>query len=313
MPGRYSVGGEPAGSFPPEDLLERRSPTSHPVVQGRGLVRTPGGTVQVGKRDLVAEQVVLVGLGPVVTGCGELAEPGGVEGAQVEGRGAPHHPGGELAGGARTPGDSDLHSGAVPVVGEAGRGAEQHVAVGGMGDRSMDFLNDPGVGQHRHPLERRLEPRRNPVVFGREQVVVRLPRSTVLPHRTRIRLLVDADEARPPLHPDVSRYVGVLAQDRQFLVQVGEGRHLLGHEVLVGHGDHRQVHGRSGPGRHLAGIRAGGVDHLVANVRPGTSVSTLQRPSGKATVPVTLVLRLMPAPRCRAHSEKANTAPAGST
>ena len=43
------------------------------------------------------------------------------------------------------------------------------------------------------------------------------------------------------------------------------------------------------------------------------SVSTLHRPSGKGAVPVTLVLRLMAAPLCRAPSAKANTAPAGST
>ena len=102
--------------------------------------------------------------------------------------------------------------------------------------------------------------------------MVRVPGSAVLPHRAWIRLLVDTDEAGPPLHPDVSRHVGVLAQDRQFLVQLGERRYFLGHEVLVGHGDDRQVHGRSGPGRYLASVRAGGVDHLVAHVRSGFGV-----------------------------------------
>ena len=177
-------------------------------------MRAPGGPVQVGKGNLVAQQVVLVGLGPVVARGGELSEAGGIEGAQVDGGGAPNHPGGELASGARTPGDAHLHPGAVPVVGESRRRAEQHVAVGGMGDRPVDLLDDAGIREDRYPLEGRLEPRRHPVVLGGEQVMVRLPGSAGLPHRARVRLLVDADQPGPPLHPDVSRHVGVLAQDR---------------------------------------------------------------------------------------------------
>ena len=131
-----------------------------------------------------------------------------------------------------------------------------------MADRAVDFAGDPKLGQDRHPVHRVFEPGHDAVIVRLKEFVLSLPRALVFPHRVRIGLFVDADQALLLLHADIAGHQPVIAHDRQFLVEGPELRHRVGDEVVVRHRGRRKV--VSGPERDLPRIGAAGVDNMFA-------------------------------------------------
>ena len=262
--GGKTVAGEPARAFPAGHLLLHRSGRLQAPVERARLHRAAREPVEVRPGDLVAQQVVLACLGHRVVPAGEVAVAARVELAHRDLRRSVHHPLREVPARSRPPCDADLGPAAAPVVGEPGSGAEQHVAVGRVGDGAVDGALDPELGQNRHPFHGVLEPRHDAVVVGGEQLALRLPRRPVQPDGVGVRLLVDADESRFLLHADVAGDLGVVAHHRELAGEVDELRHRLGDEVVVGHAGDGQVQPR--PLSDLACVRASGVHDVLANV-----------------------------------------------
>jgi hypothetical protein len=136
-----------------------------------------------------------------------------------------HHPARQFAGQARPPADADLGAAAAPVVLRARRRADQRIAVRRVADRAMHLALDAEFGEDRHAVHGVLQPRHDAVVIGLEQLVLGFPRAVIEPDGVRVGLLVDADQAGLLLHPDIARYLLVIADDRQFPLQVAEFRH----------------------------------------------------------------------------------------
>ena len=169
------------------------------------------------------------------------------------------HPLGQVLAGAGAPGDADRDAGGAPVVPNARRRAEQHAAVRRVGDGAVHHPLHPLVGQDRHPLQGGLQPGHDAVVVGLEELVLRLPGRAVEPDRARVLLLVDADQAGLLLLADVARDQVVVAHHGQLGLALDELGHRVGHQVVVGRRDHRQV--EPDPRADLARVGAGRVDH----------------------------------------------------
>ena len=215
--------------------------------------------------DLVAQAVVLLRLDDAEVAAGVGAEAARVELPHVEVGRAVHDPARELPRQRRPPADADLDAAAAPVVLQARRRADQRVAVGGMAERAVDHALDAVLAEDRHPLQGLLQPGHDALAVGLEELALRVPGAVIVPDGVGVALLVDADQPRLLLHADVAGDA-VVADDGQLPLQRLVFRNGVGDEIVVRHRRGRQVVAR--PERHLPGIGAARVDHVLGHDRP---------------------------------------------
>ena len=125
-----------------------------------------------------------------------------------------------------------------------------------------DDALDAGLGERGNALGRKLEPRRETVDVGRQQLGVEGPVDAVQRPRLGTRGLVRADDQTPLFLAVVARRAGV-ADHRRFAVERRHRGHVVGHQVLVhdvDDGNLQPDHGAD-PGRESAG----GVDHVLGD------------------------------------------------
>ncbi len=263
--GLHALGREPARAFVAKDLFEHRALVFQPLVQRRWLHRPPREPVEMRKRDLVPQAVILARLHhlPFLGGIGTKAAR--VVLAHRDIGAAVHHPPRQLPRQAWPPADPDLRPATAPVIAHTRRGTDQRVAIGRVADRAVHLSRDAQIGKDRHPVQALFQPRHHPVVIGVKELVLRLPRAMILPDGVGIFLLVNPDQPAFLLHPDIARDLFVIPDHRQLSLQILELRHVLGHEIMVRHRRHRQLQPR--PFAHLPRIGAACVDHMLAGDR----------------------------------------------
>ena len=176
------------------------------------------------KRDLVAKAIILLGLDhlPLLGGIG--SEAARIELAHRNIGSAMHHPARQFAGQAGPPANADLGTAAAPVIFRVRHRTDQRIAVGRVGDRTMYFAFDAQFGEYGHALHRIFEPWHDPVVISFKQFVLGFPRASIEPDSVGVGFFVDTDQARLLLHPDVAGNVFVVADHRQFPVEIAELR-----------------------------------------------------------------------------------------
>ena len=208
--------------------------------------------------------VVLVRLGLGVVAVGIAPEAPGIDAGHVDLGIAVHHPLGQILAAAGALRHADRRAVGVPEIFYAAGRADQGVVVRGVGDRTADHPLDAGLAPDRHALEHLLHVVADALEVGLEELVLGVPlgpAAAVLPALLGLAGLVDADQAGLLLLAVIGRGIGV-AHDRHLLVALEELLDRLGHQVGVLHVGHRQV-GADHLG-DLAGIAAGGVDHVLA-------------------------------------------------
>lgn len=131
-----------------------------------------------------------------------------------------------------------------------------------MGNSPVYGPADADIAQDRHALQGVLQPRHDAFEVGFEEFVFRLPGAVLDPHRIGVALLVDSDEPRFLLHPDVTGDEVVVAHHREFPIEVEKPGNGIGDEVVVGHRGCRNVD--PVPRADLPRIGAGGIDHVFA-------------------------------------------------
>ena len=206
--------------------------------------------------------VLVDGLVDRVAEGGPGAEAAGVHLADVDLGLAVDHPLGEVLAGAGALRDADRGADAHPVVAQAGGGAHEEAAVGGVGDGAGDGLLDAGLAEDGDALGGQFEPRHEDVVVGRGEVEVEVPVDAVGAVGDGVGPFVGADEEAVDLAAVVARRPGV-ADDGHLVFAGGHGGERLGDEVLVDQRDDRDV--ESDHGADLGSVVAGGVDDVVGH------------------------------------------------
>ena len=253
----------PAGSKNAARSQPLRAAKRAPLACEHGIERRrargpPGRALLEREADRIFVLVELDRLGGRVGGGGVAGVAARVEHPAVPFRGTVDHPlAEELAGPARL-GDAEAEAAALVEVGQPVRRADVGVAVGRVGDRAVDHALDAALGQDRHARAGVLDVALQPAQIVGPELVGEVGRDAVLPFGAALPLVGAEDEALPLLAQIVGD-VGV-AQQRQLLAAaLDQGRDVLGDQILVLHGDDRQVPAEQ---RHdLAGPVAGGVDH----------------------------------------------------
>ena len=152
-----------------------------------------------------------------------------------------------------------------PVVLQAPHRPDQRVAVRREGEGAVDDLLDAGALERREMLEADLEARRDALEVVRQQLVAEIPGRLAL-RPGHAGALVGAEQhaaAALLAHVDLALEV----DDVQHLLrrQAGDLRHVLGDEVLVLHGEHRQL--EPDHAADLARPQPAGIDDVLG-VRP---------------------------------------------
>ena len=173
-----------------------------------------------------------------------------------------HHPLGEVFAGAGALGDTDRRTRAMPIVAQAGGRTHQVAGVGRVGDRAGHDLLDAALRPRRHAVEGIHEAVGDDIHVGRGQVEVEVPVDAVDAIGLRAGGLVRADEDAVDLAAVVRRRAGV-AGDGDLPIERLHRIERLGDEVLMDHGDDRDV--ESHHGTDLRGVVAGGIDHVLAH------------------------------------------------
>ena len=127
----------------------------------------------------------------------------------------------------------------------------------------MDIAFDTELCKDRHSIERVFKPRHDAVVISFEQVVLGFPGTVVVPNDIGVRLFVDTNKTGLLLHADIARNQFIVTDHGQFVIEIHKFRHIVSHEVVVGHRRGRDVDAT--PLTHLAGVSSRGVDHMLAD------------------------------------------------
>ena len=253
------VGAHPPARRPDPRMDRRQSPVG------------PGGPAMPREMHGVFVAVDLPGLGEAVVGIGVPGETARIAGPHVPFGGALGHPFGKhLAGPARLS-DPEGEDAGLERVRDARHRPDQRVAVGRVGDRTVDDFGQPGLGQNGHAPDGVGDVRLQPVEIVRKQLKAEILRKRVLgpdPVRATV-ALVGAKIETGLLLPQVIGHVHV-AQQRQLppgrFRPVPNGRNLLEHEILVAHDRHRHRAASEGqePVADAPGVVSCGVDDELA-------------------------------------------------
>ena len=207
--------------------------------------------------------VILVGLGAGVRLIGIIAEPARVNAVHVDIGCAMHYPLGKVFSRSRALRNADARATTQPEVAWPGSRAEQRVSVGGVRNRAMYYAALAGVPENLHALHHALDPGRDGVELGREQLILCIP---VLlgtgPRLARIAAFVYPDQPRFLLLPVVCRAVRVAHYHHLFIAldELGDG---VGDDVLVLHVC--EGHVNAGPCSHPVGVATAGIDHMFTD------------------------------------------------
>ena len=156
-------------------------------------------------------------------------------------------------------GEAGHHAAGDVEVAQARHRPDQGIAVGGEGERAVDHPLDPGAPERREVLEGDLEARRDPIEVGLEQLVAEVGGRGVLGPGPAV-LLVGAEQQALALLAQVDLGVEIDAV-RELVVAREDLRQVLGHQVVMRHGEHRQL--EPDQAADLARPEPGGVDHRL--------------------------------------------------
>ena len=151
------------------------------------------------------------------------------------------------------------HRARDPVVAHAAHRADQRIAVGSEGERTVDRLADPDAAERREVPEAHFEVGRQPLEVLRQQLHGEVLRRLQRRPDDAVRL-VGADERAAALlaQVDLARVVGGVDD---LLGAALKLRQVLGDEVVVLHGEHRQLDADHLP--DLAGPQSGAVHDVL--------------------------------------------------
>ena len=138
-------------------------------------------------------------------------------------------------------------------------GPDQRIAVGRERERPVDHLADADLAERREVLEADLEARRDALQVVRQQALREVPgRRDRRPGHAGALVGADQHAAALLAHVDLALEV----DDVQLLLRPAlQLRQVLGDEVLVLHGEHRQLEAHHAP--DLARPQAAGIDHVL--------------------------------------------------
>ncbi len=253
-------------------MLEARGRAPHgvrggqPVADGRRQQRARAGQLLVGERDPEAAAVVLLDLGVRVRERGVVAVAGDVHRPDIHAAvavvagGHPGREGQAHAAALRQPGH---HAAGHPVAAQAADGPDERVAVGRERERAVDDALDADRAHRRVVLERHRQLGRDPVEVRLEQLRPEVPRRHARRPRD-ARLLVRPEQHRAAFLADVD-LAGEVQGHRHLAAGLrlvgGDLRHVLGEQVHVLHGQHRQLD--ADHPAHLSRPQAAGVDDML--------------------------------------------------
>ena len=253
-----ALGREPGRTLPAEPLAEHGALGLVPLVERIGPGRTAGGPFLVGIGYEVHAMIGLEGLGDVIVLGGVWPEAAGVELQHVDLRLSLDHPLGQVLAAAAALGDADAGPTGKPEIVQPEGRAQQHTAVRGVGDRTVDDFLDAGRLQNRHAFHSHLDEGLDPVEVGRQQFLVEVGGYPVDSPGLGAPGLVGPEIQAVLFLAQVKRRVRVADHGKQ----APEGLDLgdaLGHQILVLHHDDGQ--GQPHHGADFDGEGAGGVDH----------------------------------------------------
>ena len=200
------------------------------------------------------------------------AEPARVHGQRIHRRGAVHDPVGEETTGAAALHHPHAGTRQQPRVVEPEGRTDEGVRVRRERDRPVHDGPDPGARERRHPLHGQRDDGLDPVQVRRQQLHAEVAGYAVDAPRAAVRLVGSHDEAVAFLAqvPALLR----VADHRQLRLPRchprGDFRHPGGHQVLVQHRHHRQVHAHHGADFPAPGARriddVLGPDRIAAGV-----------------------------------------------
>ena len=254
---------EPQCAFESVRVTPDRVFSDEPVVDRRRFERACGREHLVGELDTEPSAVVLLHLLARVLERGVVAVPCDIHPPDVEAWIAVGHPVGERQADTAALAEPGHDGACAPEAGEAADRTEQRVAVGGEGERAVDDLFDTGVLEHGEVTKADVERLCDPVEVGGEEPHAEVPRC-LLDRPWFAALLVRAEQQPAAFltHVDLAAEVDAVQDLAVFGVVVGDGGDVLGQQVHVLHGEHRQLD--AGHAADLAGPEATGVDDVFA-------------------------------------------------
>ncbi len=255
---------EEIGALPAEALAEHGAARLQPIIGRRRAQRPRGGTLLVG---IMQHEDVLVGLLVLLHRIGQGrvgAEAARIDRQRVDlGLARGDHLGQVIAGAARR-GDAEGEALGEVEIAQAGRRAEQRVAVRRIGDRPVIDRLDAALGEARHAMEGLLDMPFEAVEIGRQEIGVEARRHAM--HRPgRRALLVGAEDEAAALLAHVPARIGVTQHGMLGIARLapfGDRRDLVGDDVLVLDRDGRDVEPDHGGG--AARVIAGRAHHRAA-------------------------------------------------
>ena len=183
-------------------------------MQGGGFDRAASQTVEVRKRDFVAQAVILLCLHDLPVFLGIAAKAARIILAHRNIRSAMHHPARQFLRQAGTPANANLCPATAPEIAHAGCRANQRVTIRGMADRPMHLALNAKFRKDRHTVQAFFQIGHDPVVSCVKQPVFVVPWAVVMPDRVRVLFLVNPDQPAFLFHADIARYFLVVADHR---------------------------------------------------------------------------------------------------
>ena len=146
-----------------------------------------------------------------------------------------NHPACQLTCQARTPANADLRTTTAPVISDPGGWPYQRVSIWGMRDSTMHFSCDAQICQYRHAVQAFFQPRHNTFIIRIKQLIFRIPRTVIFPHRIRVFFLINPDKPALLFHPDIARNFFIISDNRQLSFEISKFRHCLCDEIMMRH------------------------------------------------------------------------------
>ena len=259
--------GEPERCFQPEPIAEDRVLRTQQVEDRRRLDAARSRQELVWEPDPETSAVVLRNLGVGVTRYGEVTETCDVHSPNVETRITLGDPVGQ--------GDTDTASlrqsghdrTRRPVTGQTKNRAQQRVAVGRESEGAVDHLLDTGLTDGRKVPEADFKRISDALEVGRQQAHAEVPRS--LARRPGLAASFVGSQKKPATllaQIDLPPEINAVHQFAVFAVVFGDRFDVLSEQILVLHGQHRQI--EPDHPSHLACPQPPGIDHMFAADHP---------------------------------------------
>ena len=257
------LGREPQGMLEAAVFAEHRVLGLQALVHRRGAQWPRGVQLFVRKTDAEAARIILAHLGVGIFRRGPVAVAGNVHGPDVGARVALGHPVGERKAHAAALAEAGHDAAGHPVVPQALDRAYQRIAVGREGKGAVHDLANADLGQPRKMFERHFQTWGDAFQIIGQQILAEIP----------------GRHARRP--GNAGTLVGAEQHAAAFLAQIefafeidavhllllpGEFRQILGDQVLVLHGQHRQLEAHHAA--DLAGPQAAGIHNMLRVHRP---------------------------------------------